>query len=440
MRLLFTLALILVLIATIIDYTSLKNRLRDGLSTFKPVYWAWVVLFLSILNFGKIESENILVSNSFQLMLVPIAGIIIIFSFLRSFHASLANTNVAMLFFLIYGFSGIFSGVYSPFPAFSVYKASLVILASIATLPVVSYKPQISSVKNFYYFIISFYSLLLLFFIIGLIISPEQALRVKEGASFGMLQGFIIKVNPNMVGFISGVLSLAWFSRMLSCARHKERFLYLTLFAASTITLVVAQSRTCIAGFTVAFLVMLALQKKIAYLIIAIIMVSSVLSVVALREDAVKYLKRGETEEQFQSWSGRLVAWKYSWEKFKEKPVLGYGMAAGVRFGAVSKGLEGSHLHSSYFEVLLNSGLIGFIPWVAALLLFTRAILWNAFFRPSWFPSELRDFHIEISAMLIFALVRSITGTTFVVFDYSLMLYMAIASYSMLISKKFTNA
>lgn len=113
-------------------------------------------------------------------------------------------------------------------------------------------------------------------------------------------------------------------------------------------------------------------------------------------------------------------------------------MAAGVRFGAVSKGLIGSHLHSSYFEVLLNSGLLGFIPWVVCLIIVSKKIVQKMLSPPRWFTEDAKIFHVEILTILIFSLIRSIAGTNFVYFDYIFMLYLGLVAYSVVITKKDT--
>lgn len=436
MRYIFLFLFFLLVSAALINYAPLKNRLKGDLKAFRPVHWAWIILFFAIVNFGKIESDSLIVSNSVQLLLVPIAGIIILFSFFNRLKYALANVNLATILMILYASSGILSGMYSPYPAFSTYKATLVLVATLAGILAISYSPKIVFLRRFVDLNYFFYFLLLFSFVIGAIMSPAQAMIYKEGMSFAMIKGWIIKTNPNGLGFLTGVLGLAWLVRLLSSQTLKKRFMYFSFFLVATITTAVAQSRTCVAGFALSLIVILLLKKKIVYLIILLAIGISSVTVDTLREGIIRYYRRGQTEKQVETWTGRLTTWKYSWGEFMENPILGYGMAAGIRFGAVSEALKGTHMHSSYFEILLNSGLIGFIPWFVSLLLITNVIMWRIFSPPAWFTPELRDFHIEIAAVLIFGLVRSVAGTTFVFLDHTMMLFVSLLAYSALVRKK----
>lgn len=65
--------------------------------------------------------------------------------------------------------------------------------------------------------------------------------------------------------------------------------------------------------------------------------------------------------------NGRLELWNQAWGYFLQEPILGYGLE---NFHAHS-GLEA--IESHYLQVLLDAGLVGFVPFVLVLLFLLRA-------------------------------------------------------------------
>jgi len=178
---------------------------------------------------------------------------------------------------------------------------------------------------------------------------------------------------------------------------------------------------------------LLFLKKKYLLLMFVVLIglgLFSVQSFSGYKEGLVSYYKRGQTDKSFKSWSGRKGLWRQSLKKFKESPFLGYGKAAGVRYGAVIKRATGSHLHNSYFEVLLNSGLLGFIPWLLGLFSLFKKILIDNLFVFGRLKKDMQVLYVEMVAILMFFLIRSLAGTTFVDFDYTYIIYICLIVFS----------
>ena len=77
----------------------------------------------------------------------------------------------------------------------------------------------------------------------------------------------------------------------------------------------------------------------------------------------------GKSELAIETVSGRASLWEFLWDKFLQKPALGYG------FGltrVISKGLA-THSHNALFSVLIGSGLAGLFLFV----LFALPLWWN---------------------------------------------------------------
>jgi O-antigen ligase len=419
-------------VAIFANFSFVKGILISTFKGAKSVHFAWAVFFLAILDIGKIQTESLLINNIPQVVMVSFAGAVVLWN-LSVNIGLVSRATVPIVCLMLYGFSGIVSGFYSSFPSFSLYKGTLVVLSTCFCLIVLSYKPQYAQVEKFVDFTYMFYALLMLSFVVGGILWPELSLEYKPGMILHMLSGFVIRVNPNTVGYIAGTVGLILVNRGLQQLEFRSALFIVSSFLVSVFVLLLAQSRTCIAGFAISAGFLLVIRRKVFHILGLATLVGVLLLVGGLdrvTQTAEQYYKRGQSDKVFESWSGRKEAWAVSWSKFKEAPILGYGMGSGVRFGDVSRGLKGSHLHSSYFEVLLDSGLLGFFPWIFCLVSVANNLFRKAVFPPSWFTVEIRNRHLEITAIFLFSVIRSIAGTTFVLFDYTFIVYIAVIAYS----------
>lgn len=430
-------------ITLIFNLRDVFGFIREMCSDFRGGLWGWLLLFVAMIRIrGNSVSGSFILDNYAQLVLVLLSVIVIFISLLRN-YSNLPRINSALFFLLVYSCTGLLSGVYSPKQLFSAYKALLLQLVFLEVLLLLSYYPLEKFAKKFIELTFVFYLILVMSYVTGAILYPSYALIFKPGMIMGMLKGIFIKSNPNTVGVVSGVLSLLAINRFFSFNKLKHKLLIVCFVNLFLFVLIVAQSRTCIVAFICSLMLMLFLRRKYFLLLIIIFLglgVFSVQSFSGYKKELTQYYKRGQSDKTFQSWSGRKDAWLYSLKKFKESPVLGYGMGAGVRFGSVMKH-TGSHLHSSYFEVLLDSGLLGFIPWLLGLFCIFKKIILDNLFLFSRFKEEAQELHVEMVVILTFFLIRSVAGTTFVTFDYTYMIYvcMIVYSYFLINSKKLLN-
>jgi hypothetical protein len=112
----------------------------------------------------------------------------------------------------------------------------------------------------------------------------------------------------------------------------------------------------------------------------------------------------GIIPNQFFKFSGRTKVWKESLGMFPESPFLGYGFHAD-RF------LLNTHAHNSFVQSLLQTGAIGTIPFLLGLLL-AWFLLIRAGLKQFLFSQDQKSLFIQVSGMLAFLSVRSITEST----------------------------
>lgn len=133
------------------------------------------------------------------------------------------------------------------------------------------------------------------------------------------------------------------------------------------------------------------------------------------------YLRRGQTEDQFRSMSGRTRAYKLAMDAIADAPILGRGNWS-------DRMVIGEHSHNSYIQALLNAGIVGFIPyvgsWLAGWILFFRLLGQENRLIP-----EDRSSLMEAGAVMMFFTVRAVPETTTASYSVDLLVMAAIYVY-----------
>ena len=134
-----------------------------------------------------------------------------------------------------------------------------------------------------------------------------------------------------------------------------------------------------------------------------------------------KYLRRGESREDFLSMTGRTRAYEHGIAAFEDAPFFGYGQW-GDRL-TISE-----HVHNSFLQALLNGGLFGGIPysvsWIAGWILFYRVQKRSDRLRP-----DDRVHVLECGTVMMFFTVRAMPETTTASFSVDLLVMVAVYVY-----------
>jgi O-antigen ligase len=137
------------------------------------------------------------------------------------------------------------------------------------------------------------------------------------------------------------------------------------------------------------------------------------------------YLRRGQTEQQIESMSGRTSLWSIGMEMVADSPLFGHGYQTGARFGGSTYGLQiGTNLHNSHFQVLIDSGLVGYTLW----LVFLVSGGWLVLRRRKNDSSAHGDhvtFNVEIAVLSVMLLVRTLIGHAMVALDIGIMFFLS---------------
>jgi len=133
------------------------------------------------------------------------------------------------------------------------------------------------------------------------------------------------------------------------------------------------------------------------------------------------------------TFNGRSEIWKYSWNGFLERPLLGWGWLSAWRSWAFMKmdlwwTVEGvSWSHNAYLDLLLGGG-------VLAVLLFAAAVLWGVY---RLVPSHKGDATQSWPIAFIFFYLAMCTQESFIIGNHFLwMLFVAILTSGTTIAKQ----
>jgi O-antigen ligase len=142
-----------------------------------------------------------------------------------------------------------------------------------------------------------------------------------------------------------------------------------------------------------------------------------------------EYVSRGQDFEQIQAVSGRVKAWEMAYDALQDGLIFGHGFLAFSRVYILGIGGTAALLNSP-LEVLVGTGLVGFIPWAAA-------VIWPLLIavRPLPIPAaavsgtEQRARQAQMLGVMCLVVVRSFTSSSLAMHEHPFMLFLAAASY-----------
>ena len=376
----------------------------------------------------------------YQLGWMFLAGLILITLILNSGFNGRA-WKMPIVAFMIYAILGIVMAGFSPMPLFSVYKASQVLMLCFVmvvayTIIVQTDKPRILLELSYFWL-----TLIVAGAALGGVFNPENAFSdIYGGGVFGvMLLGTYPKIHANELGLLAAIMVVVSFRRVFEVRRPLQRFYWGSLAFLAFSVLFAAQARTSIFLLTLSLIALSIFIRKLRWFAAVLIILSfSLLSYYLVTgsstgyEGTVEtYLKRGSSEHQLETLSGRTVLWGIGWEMLKDKPITGHGFEAGVRFGGTKYGLpSGTNMHSAHMQVLVNSGVLGYIFW--ALCIFSVVWITVRTLVTVHLPvkKENDSLYVEATIVLSIIFLRSFAGQVLVSQAFSLLTFLAVYLYT----------
>jgi hypothetical protein len=202
-------------------------------------------------------------------------------------------------------------------------------------------------------------------------------------------------------GRYAAVTGLVALDRLWGKGKKASKIIWLVIFLFSLFSLVFSQGRADVIAFIGGAVLILWLRQASRELLIGGgLVVALMLGLTGFYHAFWQYGTRSGTFDP--TLTGRTATWRRALTLLKESPLLGLGFHADF--------LTGEHMHNGLFHALVQAGLFGTIPYVAAIV-GTWILIFRLYGRRQ--PQGLPPLRIEVPAILGFFTVLSITESTF---------------------------
>ena len=335
---------------------------------------AWMCLFIGLFML-KGRSTASLLNDSVQAqqwlrIVAALLGSVVIAPFFLQHFSKIRRINGPLLFFWIYAIVALISSFYSIYFGYSAWKAiELIIGLCVVTSMLCSDNP-VEEVATLQSVTITWNHFLLLLVAAGVFYAPGVALRKCYGAALPLLTGVIPVINANSVGTMAALAVV--YCLIKTTGKNSYNFpiiIYLIIFSGM---LFFSNSRTSLIGIFIVSSFLLFIRQEWKWLVLIILIGLFVWRLAGGGTFFVdSYFLRGDAlnSEDITSLSGRTRGWEAAIFEFKKSPLAGYGYAAGSRLQALpASGASQEAMHGAIFSILVNNGVIGFVPWCISFL------------------------------------------------------------------------
>jgi O-antigen ligase len=249
---------------------------------------------------------------------------------------------------------------------------------------------------------------------------PSRGWFAGPGPLSYTLQGFLPRFESNTVGMLGGLLAVWGLATIIS---RQRRVVWLAgaALVGGLATLAATQYRTGVLGFLVAATVVLWYGRRLwlTTLATAAVVGLSLFGVAGeVGAQAEETFSKGQPPEVVHTLNSRTLYWAAATPLIEERPTLGWGLNIGSREALTSIGNEGaSTIANTWLEALVGTGVLGgTLLGLALLATVIRA----------W-PRRREPHGLMVLGMLVFLVVRSLTGTTFELFGIGFLVFAALA-------------
>jgi O-antigen ligase len=324
---------------------------------------------------------------------------------------------------LIYGVIATISGIYSPEPMWAAYW-SIAYLATILTAwTFVDGRAPVESARTM--LLITWIATLLVAAYLGR--TSSAMIFGHSAAAYNRPEAGLDKLSRS-----SGVARWAAVPGLVCVVRafYSRRIIPIAIFMAIAgvcfFIVFRMQSRGaffgCVAALALIFVLSTRMQRyALPFVVIATILVFLLGSPGDIWQDVSDYVRRGQTDQLFESLSGRTRAYDHGVVAFGDAPIFGRGQWT-------DRLVIYEHVHNSFLQALLNGGIVGGIPYFASwaagwILLFRLRKKWR------WLGREDRICLLESGTVMMFFTVRAIPETTTASYAVDLLAMVAVYVY-----------
>jgi O-antigen ligase len=405
---------------------SFDNPATLGMAAWLAMFFSILIWSQSNLRAGELGDST----NYYRIVLVLFAAAGSIVTLVTNYQRLRDVFSGPLMLLLIYALVALLSSAYVPEHAFySMWKSAEILVDILVIAAIMSYDFPQNSARSAYLMLPILYGALVIVYLVEAAMMPSLAFQVSRGYLSLYMSGVLPVMAQNALAFLSAVCAFALICRLSRPGNIAIKSASLVMLGLALTTLILAQSRTSIVALALAVMVYFLFDRRFK-LLLALAVGSAVVGVYTSSFDvSYQYLLRGQDAHLVTTLSGRTEGWEKAWLAFQEAPITGHGFAAFARVNIL--GTTGmSSMHGAIFDVLVGTGLMGFIPWAGAILWTFVRLFALTFSRHPWFESEAgRGIQAEMMGVAVLILVRASTSSGLALHQDNFMLFLTVLAY-----------
>lgn len=179
---------------------------------------------------------------------------------------------------------------------------------------------------------------------------------------------------PNGFSAMGAILAAFGLGKYLSIPRGRPRSAWLYLIGLGVAATALSSGRQGIIILVTTAAILLFLHRRELFILL---LGPGTAAFVYLYWDQIwGIVSRDQVAGSLDTLTGRTTIWAAAVAAWVKEPITGYGYGAGSRFVALASigKDELTHAHNGFLETLLGVGLLGFIPFIAAVI---RMLIWS---------------------------------------------------------------
>jgi O-antigen ligase len=276
--------------------------------------------------------------------------------------------------------------------------------------------------------------LVLLFFIINLSISgilfSEEAFHTYMFAEYSFqthfaLTGVFPKIHPNSSSQIGAMFALIGVSYLMinEIGRRRQNAIICLIFGVTIMLLGHARTSNIAFFLVLAFIILSSgkIKNKWIFVFFVFAFFSLALLMNELMEVVYAYLRRGQTQDELLSLTGRTYMWQMAIKDFLKEPWIGYGYYSASKEISSRIITGGSNIDNTYLNVLIGGGVILAFPLILSAI-HTLISLWKT--KKKTNSSTKRIIWTQTTGIFLLIFIRSFSGPTFDANHFNLMMFL----------------
>jgi O-antigen ligase len=328
---------------------------------------AWLLLLFGSFSFTQRSAADVLSGQLSSSNLIRFTCILIALVLITpEVRAGFALRLNALWLFVVYVVVCVVSTMWSVSPVVTLGKAAELAVATAVVMVAANRTSNGRALDQLFKITFAFGALVLLFIAVGYVFALPGFWIQSKGVIARQMDTWFLSANS--IGYLSALTAAIALDRAVG--RVQGRPLMWAVLLLSVMTAFLAQGRTGLACLLLGAVAVLAIRRKYMILLAGAGLV--LLMAIAFNQEILAYLTRGEPVGSLQTLTGRTVVWQGAWQSFMQHPWTGNGFGIGGRYLFVSifagSGEDWSMAHNGFLELLTGVGLLGLVPWSAAML------------------------------------------------------------------------